>query len=564
MQNTSPQVLLRIRTEFPKVRGANRTFVRDFTIGRGPGCDVRVESGLVSRVHATITYDEGQWWVRDENSTNGTFLGGESVDRAPLPAEAELQLGHDGPIFTLSIEGGSAATVEDATHMEGHAQEGGALPEVTEHESQSAHTDRSEEEVPLKRAGASSLGGPHPGRAGAASRPDPSVSQYVEYYFSGDADHPAGEHTQMLRQAYQKVHGEQKKKYTWAIIGALVISMLLGAYAVVQHMRNEQFEEQAAQMFATIKEVDIQIAQLQQLVEEREDTDLATALNEARQRRQRLNEQYSNKVEELGLYREATEREREIYRVARIFRESEFSIPAGFVRRVKDKIENFWLQEPHRSDYVEAIERAQENGYIAPIVETMQAYGLPPEFFYLALQESKFLDEAVGPPTRHGIAKGMWQFIPRTAERFGLRVGPREGTAVCEAQDERCDFRKATEAAARYLRFIYSTKAQASGLLVIASYNWGEHRVVDKLGRIPQPQRIPDAALEGIPENPQSRNYWRFLDEYSDRMPEQTKDYVLKIFAAAVIGQNPRLFGFSFDNPLLKHIERAAGQSAVS
>jgi soluble lytic murein transglycosylase-like protein len=390
------------------------------------------------------------------------------------------------------------------------------------------------------------------------------VSQYVEYYFSGEADRPAGEHTRMLRQAYQKVHGEQKKKYTWAIVGALVISMLLGAYAVVQHMRNEQFEEQAAQIFATIKEVDIQVAQLQQLVEEQEDADLATALNEARQRRQRLNEQYSNKVEELGLYREATEREREIYRVARIFRESEFSIPAGFVRRVKDKIENFWLQEPHRSDYVEAIERARENGYIAPIVETMQAHGLPPEFFYLALQESKFLEEAVGPPTRYGKAKGMWQFIPRTAERFGLRVGPRQDTEWCEPQDERCDFQKATAAAARYLRFIYSTKAQASGLLVIASYNWGEHRVVGKLERLPGPQRIPDAALEGIPENPQSRNYWRFLNEYSDRMPEQTKDYVLKIVAAAVIGQNPRLFGFSFDNPLRGHIGRAARPSAVS
>ena len=33
-------------------------------------------------------------------------------------------------------------------------------------------------------------------------------------------------------------------------------------------------------------------------------------------------------------------------------------------------------------------------------------------------------------------------------------------------------------------------------------------------------------------------------------MPRETKDYVLKIVAAAVIGENPRLFGFDFDNPL--------------
>ena len=63
------------------------------------------------------------------------------------------------------------------------------------------------------------------------------------------------------------------------------------------------------------------------------------------------------------------------------------------------------------------------------------------------------------------------------------------------------------------------------------------------------------ARMEGIPDDPGARSYWRFLTEYSERMPDETKDYVLKIVAAAVIGQNPRLFGFDFDNPLLKHME---------
>ena len=34
-------------------------------------------------------------------------------------------------------------------------------------------------------------------------------------------------------------------------------------------------------------------------------------------------------------------------------------------------------------------------------------------------------------------------------------------------------------------------------------------------------------------------------------MPTQTYDYVFYIVSAAVIGENPRLFGFPFDNPLL-------------
>ena len=45
-------------------------------------------------------------------------------------------------------------------------------------------------------------------------------------------------------------------------------------------------------------------------------------------------------------------------------------------------------------------------------------------------------------------------------------------------RDERHDFEKSTLAAVQYLRDIYDTEAQASGLLVMASYNWGERRVI--------------------------------------------------------------------------------------
>jgi membrane-bound lytic murein transglycosylase D len=38
-------------------------------------------------------------------------------------------------------------------------------------------------------------------------------------------------------------------------------------------------------------------------------------------------------------------------------------------------------------------------------------------------------------------------------------------------------------------------------------------------------------------------------------MPDETRDYVLKIFAAAVIGHNPRLFGLDMDNPLTRYME---------
>ena len=175
-----------------------------------------------------------------------------------------------------------------------------------------------------------------------------------------------------------------------------------------------------------------------------------------------------------------------------------------------------------------------EKGYLPTIVNALDEQNLQPQFLYLALQESNFDPRVVGPATRYGHAKGMWQFIPSTATRYGLRTGPLSATGRYDPADERFDFEKATWAAAHYLRDIYDTDAQASGLLVMASYNWGEHRVLKR--------------LESMPANPRERNFWKMLE--TGDIPGQTYDYVFHIFSAAVIGQNPALFGFDFENPL--------------
>ena len=40
------------------------------------------------------------------------------------------------------------------------------------------------------------------------------------------------------------------------------------------------------------------------------------------------------------------------------------------------------------------------------------------------------------------------------------------------------------------------------------------------------------------------------LRDHRDKVPDQTYNYVFSIVSAAVIGENPRLFGFDFDNPI--------------
>jgi pSer/pThr/pTyr-binding forkhead associated (FHA) protein/soluble lytic murein transglycosylase-like protein len=541
MSETEADMPVRIRTQESGVQGANRTYAREVRLGRTGECEVQVESSVVSRVHARLVYADGCWWLVDENSTNGTYLNGEQVDRTPLPADAEVRLGDNGPTFRLSPleeteketdENGTIQTEADPTREVSKVRE-----EPSESAVQSERTDRAQEYAP----------------------PDGSVTQYVQRYFR-DTDQSEGDHTRLLRQAYQRVRQKERRQFVWVVAGTLALCVVLGGYALVQHLRNDRIEGQAQEVFAGMKEQDVLIAKLKRRIEQSEDASLQKQLAALEQKQQEQRELYDGFVKELGVYRELSQKEREIYEVARIFGESEFGIPSGFVRRVRETIENYWKGAQGRPRLVSALQRAEENGYTKFIAQTLRDHSLPPELFYLALQESGFDANAVGPRTRWGIAKGMWQFIPSTAQEYGLRLGPRKDERVVDLQDERHDFKKSTRAAARYLQDIYSTKAQASGLLVIASYNWGERRVMDKLEHLPK--GIPDRALEGIPEDPDKRNYWRFLNEYDDRMPAETKDYVLKVFSAAVIGRNPELFGFEFENPLRKHLVASSASGA--
>jgi soluble lytic murein transglycosylase-like protein len=78
--------------------------------------------------------------------------------------------------------------------------------------------------------------------------------------------------------------------------------------------------------------------------------------------------------------------------------------------------------------------------------------------------ESSYNPKAVS----HANAAGLWQLIPATATRFGLQVS--------DKQDERFDTKASTQAAIRYLEFLYN-KFDQDIALTLAAYNAGEGRV---------------------------------------------------------------------------------------
>ena len=61
-----------------------------------------------------------------------------------------------------------------------------------------------------------------------------------------------------------------------------------------------------------------------------------------------------------------------------------------------------------------------------------------------------------------------------------------------------------------------------------------------------------------MPKDPRQRNFWQLLAKYRRQIPGQTYDYVFSIVSAAVIGENPRLFGFQ-GGERAKRVSHASG-----
>lgn len=69
-------------------------FADAITIGRGPENTLVLEDGYASGKHARIYPQDGQWYLEDLNSTNGTLLAGQRVHGVvPLPLGVPVKIG---------------------------------------------------------------------------------------------------------------------------------------------------------------------------------------------------------------------------------------------------------------------------------------------------------------------------------------------------------------------------------------------------------------------------------------------------------------------------------------
>lgn len=135
--------------------------------------------------------------------------------------------------------------------------------------------------------------------------------------------------------------------------------------------------------------------------------------------------------------------------------------------------------------------------------------GIPENVAWLGQVESMWKPTAISTAA----ASGLWQFIPSTGERFGLRR-----TAYV---DERNSFEKATRASARYLKFL-ANRYRGNWELAMAAYNSGEGNV--------------DRAIRRSGAN----SFWAAYPY----LPQETRNYVPNILATIMIANSPQRYGF--------------------
>lgn len=479
------------------------TFNRSFKLGRGAECDITIDHASVSREHLMIFLQGNHWWIRDLGSTNGTILDDVKVEMLPLNNTATLEVGKKGPRLKIIIEESAAAPPAPAKP---------AKPPASSLQAGPGRTTRLD------------------ATTSAGVEPLPESQQLHQRYFGEEEPQDMGDRTMIIRREYGKIRKRQRTRTITILTVSLILIGAISGYAWHKHRQTEALKTLAEEAFYQLQEMRVEIANLRH--------QLASAgisfeeqFTQLQVRQAQMEQRYDQMLGELGVYGKTLSREDSlILKITRTFGECEVNMPSDYFSEVKRYIA-YW-QSSRR--FVNAIKRAEQYNFAERTKEIMLGNHLPPEFFYLALQESNFKPQTVGPSTSFGYAKGIWQFIPKTARKYGLQTGPLVDKNVYDPRDERFDFDKACTAAAQYINDIYRTECQASGLLVMASYNWGEHRILERLRQ--------------LPENPRERNFWKLLRDH--KIPEETYKYVLYIISATVIGEDPRLFGFDVDNPL--------------
>ena len=180
-----------------------------------------------------------------------------------------------------------------------------------------------------------------------------------------------------------------------------------------------------------------------------------------------------------------------------------------------------YIQDPMIEAYLEFfltkgrgfMKRALEKRakYVPMMEKIFEEEGVPTDLYGIGVIESGYNPRAYS----YAHASGIWQFIPSTGRAYGLRSDP--------WFDERRSPEKETRAAARLFKDLY--KQFGSWELAFAAYNGGPGTVINNCRRY------------------NTNNFWEMA--HLGGFPDQTRFYVPKAIAAAIVVRNAKALGFT-------------------
>ncbi len=460
-------------------------------VGRSPDNDVVVggeEAAVVSGRHLEIRMEEQGYRLVDLGSTNGTWVKGRRVMETELEGAEEIRLGPQGPMFEFYVETLPAAGMNQTIVMP---------PTVVER--------RTMKLPPLAtRADLETV------VAAPISRHDEDLLHDAVARARAVRRSGTGNQTLVLmRDALQSAldrSGRRFKRVIAGLVVALVAVSLHGAWRINGLKREKgDIDRQIGELETALEKGSQDDAETQKLIER---------LNQYQDRARAVQENVFYRLGTRGQQPQEDFVRRGIRELMAEFGAEVYSVPPEFVVNVNRYIQEY--QGPNRPNMERALGDARKD------LETMRTVfreeQLPPDMVFIVLVESAFLSESM---SRAG-ALGLWQFTPRTAREYGLKV--------TKYVDERRDIRKATRAGSKYIReLILEFGAGSSVMLALAAYNLG-------------PGKVKAAVRRAVTNPIKQRDFWYLYRARA--LPAETREYVPKVIAAMIIGRSPEKFGF--------------------
>ena len=481
----------------------------------------------VSGHHLIIYKSPERIMVQDMQSTNGSFVNEERITEKDIVAGDVIGFGQTGPRLKLvasemepdtSTEGPGTGNTGDLTSIKTHEE---SVPILVSKDA-TANEDRDT---------ISRLNNPADGERSAAN---PSLTGELEQKLIDrnvspqDMDHlmKKGDRlekiiargnigttqSQMLQSAFT-ANKTMRRQLHYVIAIIVFVSVAVTSFFAIRAFQYKRIVVKAKTIKRDLDEFEKKIAvaksdpvknkeELQSLIRQLEEKQKSLSTLKTQMTEDDFGKFYSDPLEQ------------RIDEVLARFGETDYHIPQEMIDRVRHHI-TVYSGKLHKTV---ARYLTRKEKYFPMIHQVFREKKLPLALAYVSMLESGFNPIALS----HAGARGLWQFMPRTARQFGLKVDKKI--------DERCDPELSTYAAAEYFKDLIGIfGGKSSVMLCMAAYNAGEGRVMGALRKIDDPMR--------------NRDFW-----YIYRMgylAEETNEYIPRVIAFIIISEHPKDYGFN-------------------